>query len=72
MLSQPEFHDIEKVHSLLSLIEQEQGFYELIKQNSSGIHVKIGRENKNSALEDCSLITATYSVGEEQVGTLPF
>ena len=70
MLRQPEFHDIEKVHSLLSLIEQEQGFYDLIKQKSSGITVKIGRENKNSALDDCSLIMATYSVGEEQVGTL--
>ena len=32
--------------------------------------VKIGRENQNSAMEDCSLITATYSIGQEQVGTL--
>ena len=70
MLRQPEFHDVEKVHSLLSMIEQEQGFYDLIKQNSTGITVKIGRENQNSALEDCSLITATYSVGADQVGTL--
>lgn len=70
MLRQPEFHDVHKVHSLLSMIEQEQGFYELMKQNSNGITVKIGRENQLSALEDCSLITATYSVGVEQVGTL--
>lgn len=70
MLRQPEFHDIEKVHSLLSMIEQEQGFYDLIKQNPTGITVKIGRENENSALEDCSLITATYSVGVDQIGTL--
>ena len=70
MLRQPEFHDVQKVHSLLSMIEQEQGFYELMKQHSTGITVKIGRENQLSALEDCSLITATYSVGLEQVGTL--
>ncbi|MFD0048285.1 heat-inducible transcriptional repressor HrcA [Actinomycetes bacterium NPDC127524] len=70
MLKQPEFHDIEKVTSLLSMIEQEQGMYDLIKQNPAGIHVKIGRENNNTALDDCSLITATYSVGEEQVGTI--
>ncbi|WP_409301777.1 heat-inducible transcriptional repressor HrcA [Peribacillus sp. SCS-155] len=70
MLHQPEFHDIEKVRSLLSIIEQEQGIYELIKGNPAGIHVKIGRENKNIALEDCSLISATYSIGEEQVGTI--
>lgn len=70
MLRQPEFHDVQKVHSLLSMIEQEQDFYELMKQHSTGITVKIGRENQLSALEDCSLITATYSVGLEQVGTL--
>lgn len=70
MLRQPEFHDVEKVHSLLSMIEQEQGLYDLIKQNSTGITVTIGRENQNSALEDCSLITATYSVGSDQIGTL--
>ena len=57
-----------KFASLLSMIEQEQGFYDLIKQNSTGITVKIGRENQNSAIEDCSLITATYSVGADQIG----
>ncbi|CAH0347061.1 heat-inducible transcriptional repressor HrcA [Bacillus sp. CECT 9360] len=70
MLSQPEFHDIDKVKTLLSMIEQEDGIYDLIKHNPAGIHVKIGRENNNTALEDCSLITATYSVGSEQVGTI--
>ena len=33
---------LDKIHSLLSMIEQEQGFYDLIKQNSTGITVKIG------------------------------
>lgn len=70
MLKQPEFHDIDKITSLLSMIEQEKGIYEIITQNPSGIHVSIGRENKNIILKDCSLITATYSVGNEQVGTL--
>ena len=70
MLKQPEFHDIDKVSSLLSMIEQEQGIYDIIKQHPAGIHVTIGRENNNSVLENCSLITATYSVGSEQVGTL--
>ncbi|MFJ8245551.1 heat-inducible transcriptional repressor HrcA [Peribacillus asahii] len=70
MLRQPEFHDVHKIHSLMSMIEQEQGFYELFKQNPAGINVKIGRENQISALEDCSLITATYSIGSDQVGTL--
>ncbi|HLO11910.1 MAG TPA: heat-inducible transcriptional repressor HrcA [Pseudoneobacillus sp.] len=70
MLSQPEFHDIEKVKSLLNMMEQEQWIYDFIRQNQSGIHVKIGRENNNVAMENCSLITATYSVGSEKLGTI--
>lgn len=70
MLSQPEFHDIEKIKTLMKMIEQEEGFYELIRSNPTGINVKIGKENKNSAMENCSLITATYTMGPEQLGTI--
>lgn len=70
MLNQPEFHNINKVRSLLNMIEKEEGFYELFRHIPNGIHVTIGKENKNMAMEDCSLITATYSIGEEPVGTI--
>lgn len=70
MLSQPEFHDINKVRSLLNMIDQEEGFYDLISKNGKGIQVKIGRENNNVAIENCSLITASYSMGPEQLGTI--
>ncbi|MDF2903193.1 MAG: hrcA [Bacillus sp. (in: firmicutes)] len=70
MLRQPEFHDIEKIRSLMNMIEQEDGIYDLIQRNPIGINVKIGRENNNSAMENCSLITATYSVGTEQLGSI--
>lgn len=70
MLSQPEFHDIEKIKILMDMIEQEDSIYELIKKNKSGIHIQIGKENKNSAMENCSLITASYTVGAEQLGTI--
>lgn len=70
MLNQPEFHNIDKVRGLLDMIEQEQGIYELFKHTPSGIHVKIGKENNHSNMENCSLITATYSIGQEPVGTI--
>lgn len=70
MLNQPEFHDIQKIRSLMDMIEREQGFYDLFKHIPKGIHVKIGKENKLSEMENCSLITATYSVGNEPVGTI--
>jgi heat-inducible transcriptional repressor len=70
MLSQPEFHDIQKIRSLLTMIEQEKEFYNLLRTNKAGITVKIGRENQVRAMENCSLITATYSIGSEKLGTI--
>ncbi len=70
MLDQPEFHNIQKIRSLLDMIEQEEDIYELFKHTPHGIHVKIGKENENIAMEDCSLITATYSIAQEPVGTI--
>ncbi|MED3563701.1 heat-inducible transcriptional repressor HrcA [Bacillus xiapuensis] len=70
ILSQPEFHDLSKIRSLLTMIDQEDWLYNLIRNESAGLNVKIGRENENSAMENCSLITATYSVGAEKLGTI--
>ncbi|TKC19969.1 heat-inducible transcriptional repressor HrcA [Robertmurraya kyonggiensis] len=70
MLSQPEFHDFVKIKNLLTMIEHEEDMYDIIRQNPSGINVKIGKENGVSAMEDCSLITATYSIASEQLGTI--
>nr|WP_197969864.1 heat-inducible transcriptional repressor HrcA [Mesobacillus harenae] len=70
MLSQPDFSDINKLRGLMNMIEHEDSLYKLIREKKSGISIKIGRENENSAMEDCSLITATYSIGTEQLGTV--
>ncbi|WP_204557249.1 heat-inducible transcriptional repressor HrcA [Bacillus ectoiniformans] len=70
MLNQPEFHDIEKVRLVMDMIEQEKGIYQLIRDIPMGIQVKIGKENQELAMEHCSLITASYAIGEEQVGTI--
>jgi len=70
MLSQPEFHDIHKIRSLLTMIEDKQEFYDLLRATKSGINIRIGRENQNTAMENCSLITATYSMGSEQLGSI--
>ncbi len=70
MLSQPEFHDIEKVRMLLSMIEHEKELYQLLEKNPLGLHVKIGSEINDPAMDNCSLITATYAVGDDQFGTV--
>ena len=70
MLKQPEFQNIDKVKDLLKLIEEENDVYRLLRETPFGINVKIGTENKLAVMEDCSLITATYNIGNEQVGTI--
>ena len=70
ILSQPEFHDISKIRTLLMMIDQEEWIYNLIRKDSAGIHVKIGTENNITAMDNCSLITASYSVGAEKLGTI--
>ncbi|RDU35433.1 heat-inducible transcriptional repressor HrcA [Neobacillus piezotolerans] len=70
ILSQPEFNDIAKIRTLMTMIEQEQPVYELIKKSPAGITIRIGRENDNTAMENCSLITATYAMGDEKLGNI--
>ncbi len=70
IFSQPEFHDLDKIRKLMNMIDQEDSIYELIRKQHSGINIKIGSENNNSAMENCSLITATYSIGTERLGSI--
>lgn len=70
MLKQPEFQDISKIKDLLNLIEEEKNVSQLLNKIPFGINVKIGTENNNPAMENCSLISATYSIGDEQIGKI--
>ncbi|MDI5789582.1 hypothetical protein PO124_17525 [Bacillus licheniformis] len=44
MLNQPEFHDIDRVKSLLSLIEKEQEILRLFQSTESGITIKSAKK----------------------------
>ncbi|MFD1018814.1 heat-inducible transcriptional repressor HrcA [Thalassobacillus hwangdonensis] len=70
ILMQPEFKDLDKVRSLYSMIEKESEIAHLLRSDHPGIQVKIGHENEADAMHNCSLITATYTLGDEQIGTI--
>jgi len=70
MLKQPEFRDFEKIQKLFDFIEENQGFFHLLKKMPNGIQVRIGKEINVREMDQCSLITATYSIGDEQCGTI--
>lgn len=71
ILKHPEFKNIEKVQSLLSLLHQKQIVKDLISGPvPRGLTVKIGTENNYEGIQDCSLITATYSLNDQVVGAI--
>jgi heat-inducible transcriptional repressor len=70
MLSQPEFKDVDKVKPLLDLFDQTDLLVKLVSSQKEGVHVRIGTENSVKAINDCSLITATYSLDGKPIGTI--
>ena len=72
ILNQPEFHNVDKVKVLLSLLEQEDKVKDILKQPNQGLGVtiKIGSENSQQEIQDCSMITATYQIGNRILGTI--
>lgn len=72
MLNQPEFRDVDKVKSILDLFEETPTLLRMMTSASatSGIQVRIGTENDHEAFANCSLITATYAIEGEAVGTI--
>lgn len=70
MLNQPEFNDLNKVRMLMELMEKESQVQSLFQPDNSGIQIRIGSENNHLAMENCSVITASFLIGEEQQGAI--
>lgn len=71
MLNQPEFfHDLDKVRQLLDLMEKKSQVISLFQPVKQGITIRIGSENNHIAVENCSVITASYTAGEDQIGAI--
>ena len=66
MFNQPEFHDLNKVRMLIDLMEKENQVHSIIQPKDQGIQIRIGSENNHFAMENCSVITTSFSLGEEQ------
>ncbi|HAP32823.1 MAG TPA: heat-inducible transcription repressor HrcA [Firmicutes bacterium] len=73
IFNQPEFGNIEKIKSLISLFEQHSLLANLLTRPLAGIEgiiIKIGRENILEEVQECSLVMTTYCLGKEVVGTI--
>lgn len=71
IMGQPEFRNIDKVRNLLSVLEQEDmvaGILSADGQESVAVH--IGEEIKIRDLADCSVVSATYRLGNTVIGRM--
>lgn len=69
MLNYPEYSDVEKAKNFLTIFESKDRLAQIMK-HSGGMEVtiRIGPENEIEELKDCSLVTATYRVGQPRNG----
>jgi len=72
LLNHPEFSDLFKVREVLELFNDQEVIKALMNaaMRKSGLNVQIGKENTLETMRDCSLITASYSLGDNDVGAL--
>ncbi len=72
MLLQPEFRDVHKAQPVLTWLERHHDVMEALRSDESTLQlqVRIGGENDVQSLHDCSLITATYSIGGLPMGVI--
>ncbi len=68
----PELSDSQKASELLSTLEHTETLQELVggTDGETGIQVYIGDETPVQAMRDCSVVTATYELGEGLKGTI--
>lgn len=71
ILSFPEYNDVEKARAFLALLENKDTLVKLLEQRQNvAFTVRIGPETGVPELKDCSLVTATYSLGDHTHGTI--
>ena len=70
----PELADHENASRLISAFEEKDVLGDIIQTDSiseeTGIQVYIGEENKVRSMQDCSVVTAVYDLGDGMKGTI--
>ena len=72
----PELSDSKSASELIEAFEEKQELASLVSENllnseeNTGIQVYIGNETPIQTMKDCSVVTATYELGEGIQGTI--
>ncbi|MDD3404382.1 MAG: heat-inducible transcriptional repressor HrcA [Hespellia sp.] len=71
----PELRDNQSAEEIINAFEEKQQLAELVtetlaSEDHNGIQVYIGEETPVKTMKDCSVVTATYELGEGMKGTI--
>lgn len=71
----PELSDSQKASELISTFEEKKVLADFVRdiesnESETGIQVYIGSESPVQTMKDCSVVTATYELGEGMKGTI--
>ncbi len=75
ILKYPELADKERASELITAFEEKQALNQIVQEtladeSGTGIQVYIGEETPSQTMKDCSVVTATYELGEGMRGTV--
>jgi heat-inducible transcriptional repressor len=72
MLDQPEFRDVNKLRTLLNVLEHEDVVANVLDvgRETEGVEIQIGEEIQVRELADCSIVSATYRLGDQVIGKM--
>lgn len=71
----PELSDSQRASELISTLEEKRALADFVRdiegeESQTGIQVYIGSESPVQTMRDCSVVTATYELGEGMKGTI--
>lgn len=75
ILDFPEFSDVQSARALMEVFHKKDEMLSTIRSThptrlSHNLRITIGKENELTAMQECSVITTTYTVGGDNKGTI--
>lgn len=72
LMDMPEMGDVQKLRKVFDLFNTKRDLLDLLDRSmkAGGVNIFIGKESGYEGLDDCSVVTAPYSVDDQIVGTI--
>lgn len=69
LFNQPEFHNHESMEKIINLVDNNM-FMNILKNCEDGLTVKIGSENLDEQIDNCSLVSIPYYINDDAYGVI--